>query len=204
MRPASTAANSVVEVQAQKYGSETPARPESFQASSPPAPRELDRFYGDTKLVLLVRDPEWIFAYWEIGPDTRELFGIPRDRHNKTMLMRWYDVTSLPQFTGSNAHRVMDIQVNDIAVSWYQKMPAANRSWCADLGIVDERGVFIPICRSRVVHTPRNNVAVPGKGEEWALADELRLRQIFEASGGAEIPSTLGSEAMRASERLVR
>lgn len=191
--------NSLVEVESKKYGMETQ------QPSDLPGPREMDRYYGDTKLVLLVRDPEWIFAYWEIGPEARQKFGIPKDEHDKNLVLRWYDVTGLPTFDGSNANRIIDLQINDMAISWYQKMPEPNRAWCADLGIMTPEGKFVTICRSQIVRTPRNKVAEVGKTEEWMHAEEARMRQIFEASGGLRVPSTLGSEALLggASERLM-
>ena len=195
-----TVEKNLTEVEAKKYGIETQQPPEMH------GPRELDRIYGDTKLFLLVRDPEWIFAYWEIGPDTRQRFGIPKDQHDKNLMLRWYDVTGLPEFAGLNANRIMDIQINDMSISWYQKMPEPNRAWCADIGIMTPQGEFITICRSQIVQTPRNKVSEFMETQEWMHAEELRMRRIFEASGGMRVPSTLGSEALMggASERLMK
>jgi hypothetical protein len=174
-------------------GAQLPAYPQPSEGPLP-APRQLDDIYGDTKIALLARDPEWIFAYWEIGPETREKLKTEYDINNRQMMLRWYDVTDLSEFTGFNAHRVMDIEINGLTISWYQKMPLPTRSWCADLGFVGQSGQFVPICRSQVVSTPRNSLAPARSDEEWMQIEERFFQQIFEASGGFRVPNTLGSE----------
>ena len=177
------------EIEGAQFPSHKPAE------GPPPAPRQLDDVYGDTKIALLARDPDWIFAYWEIGPETRDKLKVEYDINNRQMMLRWYDVTDLAEFTGANAHRVMDIEINGLAISWYQKMPLPMRSWCADLGFTDQSGRFVAICRSQVVSTPRNTVAPARSDEEWMQIEERFFQQIFEASGGFRVPNTFGSEA---------
>ncbi|MBN1868729.1 DUF4912 domain-containing protein [Candidatus Sumerlaeota bacterium] len=124
-----------------------------------PMAREIDDLYDETRLTILVRDPEWVFAYWDIDTETRKRLGIPRGRHNRRMAIRWYDVTDIERFDGHNAHRTMEIEISDAARSWYQKMPEANRYWLADLGLFDDHGHFVAICRSNLVRMPRMRMA---------------------------------------------
>ncbi|HUT24282.1 MAG TPA: DUF4912 domain-containing protein, partial [Sumerlaeia bacterium] len=144
----------LTQVEARKFDIEPKQEAPAQAAPSPPrkdrpvlpGARVLDYFYDDTRVALLVRDPEWVFVYWEIGSAAREAFGLARPDHGKRLVMRWYDVTDLDEFTGSNARRVIDVEVHDHTRSWYQKVPATGRRWCADLGVMDENGQFRAIC----------------------------------------------------------
>src|ERR1043166_5379697 len=65
-----------------------------MHAGHVPAPqRELPLEYGDTKIVLLVRDPEWIFAYWEVNDATRQELRIPREGHSRRIVIRCLNIT---------------------------------------------------------------------------------------------------------------
>ena len=143
-----------------------------------PLTRVLDDMYNETRLVVLVRDPEWVFAYWDIDAETRKRLGIPQGKHNRRMLIRWYDVTDLPRFDGHNAHRVMDIEISDAARSWYQKMPESSRCWLADLGIIDDHGHFVAICRSNLVRTPRMTLASESEETLWMYVEQGRQPEI--------------------------
>ncbi len=46
--------------------------------------------YGDTKITLLVQDPYWVHAYWEISKKDRKKFEIEKDGHNKNLIIRVY------------------------------------------------------------------------------------------------------------------
>ena len=173
----------LMEVEAMKVELELREHPP--QAGPPPAPRELDGLYGETVVRLLVRDPEWLYVYWEIDDATRERFGIPRGGHDRRLLLRWYDVTDLAEFTGENAHRVLDVEVHDATDSWYQRMPEPNRCWCAELGVLDEQNAFLPICRTNVAKLPRDSMAEPAQREVWMRVGRTpREREVFETRDG--------------------
>jgi hypothetical protein len=156
--------------------------------------RELPLEYGDTKLVLLVRDPEWVFAYWEIAPALREEMGIPKGKHSKPLALRLYDVTGV-DFDGGNAVSFFDVRINDYAVSWYLRVPEADRSYCADLGLFSEQGDFVRIARSNVVTTPRKDVSWETEAE-WMRVSEEHFRELFRLSGGFAVKEFAGSEMM--------
>jgi len=164
-------------------------------APPPPRPRELPLCYGDTKVVLLVRDPEWIFAYWEINDDTRSKHNLIRGRHNKTLALRVYDVTGV-DFNGSNALRHYDVIINDYAVSWYLRMPEVNRSWCVDMGYYHEtKGDFVTLTRSNIVRTPPGAIS-SSVDEEWMRVTSGQYAEIMRLSGGLDVKDFRGSEHM--------
>ena len=132
------------------------------------APGELPKKYGDTRVVLLPRDPYWAFTYWDISPDTKseikKQWGA--DAFSRTTI-RIYDVTDI-KFDGANAHKYFDISVSEAADSWYLNVPEANRNWCVDLGIVLKDGRFIMIARSNMVVMPRHGVSQL-TDTQWAI-----------------------------------
>jgi hypothetical protein len=74
-------------------------------------------------------------------------------------------VTDVEDYDVAAAHRTLDVEVNDVASSWYQYLPEPNRAWCAELGVLSAEGSFLAICRSNVVLTPRASLA-PARGRE--------------------------------------
>jgi hypothetical protein len=172
----------------------------------PPHPieefRELPETYGDTKITALIRDPEWIFIYWEISEETRQKFGIPKGKHNKTMAVRIYDVTDI-KFDGTNAISWFDVQINDYAISWYLKLPEPGRTYIVDLGFYGDDGLFKTIARSNTINLPSSEVS-PYTDEEWMNITQESFMELFRLSGGLNVKDLSGSEniALLLSERL--
>ena len=44
---------------------------------------ELPQEYGDTKVTLLVQDPFWFHAYWEINDKTRKNHGLEKEKSDQ-------------------------------------------------------------------------------------------------------------------------
>ena len=183
---------SVIEVESAKFEM---APPEKVIAQAAPVfkpSRELPESYGQTKIVLLVRDPEWVFCYWEINDEVRNRHNMPKAKHDKTLVLRVYDVTDI-EFTGENAHRSYDVIVNDYASSWYLRIPEVNRSWCAELGYYNQNGKFVALVRSNAVMTPAGRIS-PRADEEWMQISQENLEEILRLSGGVYLFAAGASE----------
>lgn len=139
-------------------------------------PQELPEEYGQDKIVLQVRDPWWIHAYWEVSSLTYErLKNELRDEfYRAKQILRVYDVSNII-FDGKNAHRSFDIQLNAGANNWYIDTGGPGRSWCVDLGLLLSDGRFIVIARSNTVSTP---IAGPSwiTDEEWVVPEDMFAR----------------------------
>ena len=69
--------------------------------SLPPGPFVDEPFsiptgYGDTRVILMVKDPWWLYAYWEVQPQTeRAIRGqlLPEEVPGLQSILRVYDVT---------------------------------------------------------------------------------------------------------------
>ena len=135
--------------------------------------QELPDAYGDNRIVLMVRDPEWLFTYWELRKDVIDSARntlIPLAEGAKTIL-RVYDVTDII-FNGYNAHKYFDIEMTDGARSWYIHAGEPNRSFCVDIGFLAPDGTFRVLSRSNIVRTPRMGVSGI-VDEEWMSIKEL-------------------------------
>ncbi|MCB2154136.1 DUF4912 domain-containing protein [bacterium] len=153
---------------------------------------ELPFEYGETKISVLVRDPEWIYVFWEISNATRAELGLQRGRHNRPLLLRLYDVTGV-DFSGNNAVSTLDVPVNDYTSSWYVRVPRAGRRLVVDLGTITEEGTFQTITRSQGVDIPEPRISEE-EDSVWAPQSGDVYRQILKLSGGTEITTHMGSE----------
>ena len=157
-------------------------------SEAPPVETQLFRddrlptHYGDDKLVLLVRDPWWLFAYWEITPGrqeavTREIE--PKNLADRKTVLRVYDVTgtSLPKF-----HSFFDIELNFYTNNWYIDVGMPDRQWVAEVGFRLADGRFFPLVRSNSVRTPSFGIS-DVLDEEWMLPEDVYYRLIGQSIG---------------------
>lgn len=149
-----------------------------------PGPRfELPSQYGEDKAVLLVRDPWWVFCYWEVTPrtynqvtDLMRKSGLAADKQ----VLRVYDVT------GTSVNRpncFFDIEVGSYANNWYIDVGKPDTDWMIEIGFRAANGRFFALVRSNMVRTPRFGIS-DVIDEEWMLPDDLYW-QLFARSAGA-------------------
>lgn len=156
---------------------------EKTKYSTPSAPRsapamleELPGGYGRDKIVIQVRDPWWLHAYWEVTFETVDrLRGRFKDSfYSAKRTLRVYDVTNI-MFDGNNANRFFDIEVGNETMSWYIDTAGPGRSWIVDIGLKLASGEFIVIARSNTVFTPLD---APSwiTDEEWMIPEDMFAR----------------------------
>lgn len=127
----------------------------------PPRLFEEERFifpesYGQSRIRLLVKDPDWLFAHWDVDPqslaDLRAELG-ERASALSTLTLRVSD----PQHGGES--RVL---LPDGARSWYVRADTTERSYRAELGLTLPSGEFRSLAESNTVRTPRSGPAHAG------------------------------------------
>jgi len=157
-------------IEAAKYHTPEVPRPERIM------PQDLPYSYDVDKIVLQVRDPWWLHAYWEVRHATLQKLRheLKSDFSKAKRLLRVYDVSHII-FDGSNAHRFFDIHINEYATNWYIDTAGPGRSWCVDLGLLLPDGRFIMILRSNVVHTPLEGPSWI-TDEEWMIPEDMFTR----------------------------
>lgn len=166
--------------------------PKAVHQEFPKEEYQLPSGYGDNCLVLMVRDPWWLYAYWEINPNkNQEVRAQMRGlAEGAALILRIHDVTDL-DFNGSNAWRSFDIKITGGANNWYINVGQGNRAYVADLGYLAKNGHFYLIARSNCVRTPREGIS-DVIDEEWMTVDYAR---IYALSGG--FGRGIGSEALK-------
>jgi hypothetical protein len=139
----------------------------------PPSIPELPDGYGDNRLVLMVRDPLWLFTYWEIRKDVLKgvLNTLGPLAHRSKAVIRLYDVTDII-FNGNNAHHRFDTDVALESKNWYLHVGLPDRVFCAEIGILTANGTFRILARSNTVRTPRTTVS-DVIDEKWMSIDSL-------------------------------
>ncbi len=157
-------------------------RPQFISTKSPEAgPRyffhaDIPDSYNDTYMRAMPRDPEWLFAYWELTESflnsLKSKMGNAAFEKAKKIL-RLCDVTDI-DYNGSNAQRYTDIEINDYANNWYVRVPEQGRAYVIECGFLTLDGKFYLAVRSNVITIPRFGLS-PIQDEEWTTAstDEL-------------------------------
>ncbi len=141
--------------------------------------------YGEDRIVLLVKDPWWIYAYWEVRPETERAVRhqlLPREIPGLQSILRVYDVTGI-DFPTQPAHRTFDISLSGLATNWYIQTNAPDREFLVELGLLTGQGRFLRLVRSNRVRTPRFG---PSEviDEQWMTTDELYWKLFGAASIG--------------------
>ena len=146
--------------------------------------------YGDDRIVLMVKDPWWLCAYWEIQSGTeRAVRGnlLPNEVAGLRSILRVYDVTGV-EFPAKAAQHSFDITLSGLAMNWYIHTNQPGRSYIVEIGLLTIGGRFLLLARSNRVSTP---TAGPSdlSDEEWMVTDEMYWK-LFGVAGGIGIGSS--------------
>lgn len=143
--------------------------PQQPQIQIQPCPRALEpealppipQWYGKTRIVLLVRDPNWLFTYWEVVPSDWQRAGLEAGDGSQRIL-RVYN-------TDGN---FFDQGLADDTHSWYLETGKPGHSFYVEIGLLAKDGRFISVARSNTVTAPPDNIS-PIVDEAWMTVEEL-------------------------------
>jgi hypothetical protein len=139
--------------------------------------------YGDNRLVLMIRDPYWCFAYWDLSEKNQAEITREIQSGKAKLVLRVYDVTGIA-FDGNNAHKTMDIEMPEESTNWYINVWAAGCSYCVDNGLLYADNHFVTIIRSNIAATPRDSIS-DVIDEEWMMVDET-FDKLYRTAGAGE------------------
>ncbi len=156
-----------------------------------PKPQDLPAGYARERIVLQVRDPWWLYSYWQVLGSTWDRLKqeLGDSFFSAKPTLRVYDVSFI-NFDGTNAHRFFDIEVTPDARSWYIDTQGPGRSWCVDFGLKLANGKFITILRSNIVSTPLDGPSWL-TDEEWMLPDDI-FTKLYGLGFGQSSPTGKG------------
>lgn len=102
--------------------------------------------YGEDAVVALVRDPWWMFVYWELTEETRDRVRAQAGEEARLMIQLEVDGRDTP---------LVEVEVPDIPVGdWYVPAHAPRHTVQAHMGYVNPEGTFFPLGTSRGVPVP--------------------------------------------------
>ena len=127
--------------------------------------RELPDRYNETKLTLMMRDPEWCFFYWDISDDDISYHSLK----NRRISVRIFHVFGY-DITNGEMHR--EIDVNAIYGDRYINLAMPHAYFIAELGYYDENNRFIVLARSNMIYAPRDSIS-SNYDEEWMVNEEI-------------------------------
>jgi hypothetical protein len=135
------------------------------------------------RLVVMVRDPYWLQAYWELGRTgvERAQAALGQEWHSVRPILRLVEVTD-GGTTSAVETPVRDIDIHGGVNNWYVDVQDPPKSYRIDIGYLAPSGKFFVLARSNVVTTPKagNNERLD---ENWSdIAGDFE--RIYSQSGG--------------------
>jgi hypothetical protein len=147
------------------------------QISSPNA--QEPRRQAEDRLVVMVRDPYWLHAYWELAPQSveRAQSALGQHWHATRPVLRLFHV----EVDGA-AKLVREIPIHGGVNHWYIDVQNPPQQYRLEIGYLTAGGQFYCLARSNAVTTPPAGTS-DSIDENWADIDQNADR-IFAMSGG--------------------
>ena len=111
---------------------------------------ELPDGYGESRIMLMPRDPQWAYAYWDVPNAHKEDL---RRQGGQQLALRIYDVTDL-DLNHQAPHSVQEYLCDELAREWYLPIPVSDRDYVADIGYRCADGRWLVLARSATVSIP--------------------------------------------------
>jgi hypothetical protein len=155
------------------------ARAEAGVASSV-APPPFPTSHGVTSVHLMTRDPQSLYAYWELTPEFREMtarhFGCDWDE--LPLVLRLYMMDNVDD----GPRVIQEVNTSRLTDNWFFHNLLPGKSYVLDVGTRNVYNVFVALLRSNWVTTPRNWPGRSSSGQqlgEWkpdSISSPFHLR----------------------------
>jgi len=155
--------------------------------------------YGYDHIILLVRDPYWTHAYWEITSETIDRIWRENGEEAMRSAKMVLRVKDIHNATPEKPNSYLDIEVAPGAKNWYISVMKPNTSYCVEIGYLLISGRFLMITRSNYVTTPRAGVSEV-LDEEWMSLDYYD--KIYALSGGLNLGLSSAELRKRMKEKM--
>ncbi len=114
------------------------------------AERDIPEGYGESRIVLLPRDPQWAYVYWDIPNSEKEA---KRSQGGQQLALRLYDATDL-NLDYQYPHSIQEYPCDELAREWYLPVPVSDRSYIVEIGYRCADGRWLVLSRSVPVNIP--------------------------------------------------
>lgn len=138
-------------VEATKFDlGEDEVSPNEVTAPSELEDRPIPEGYGESRIVLLPRDPQWAYVYWDIPNSAKEE---KRQQGGQQLALRLYDSTNL-NLEYQYPHSIQEYPCDELAREWYLPVPVSDRSYVVEIGYRCADGRWLVLSRSVPVNIP--------------------------------------------------
>lgn len=139
---------------------------------------DLPAGYGESRVVLMPRDPQWAYTYWDIPNEHKEQL---RWQGGQQLALRIYDVTDI-NIEYQSPHSIQEYPCDELAREWYLPIPVSDRDYVVDIGYRCVDGRWLVLARSAPVRVP------PVYPSDWIedhfvtvnFEEDLRGKTVFE------------------------
>ncbi|NMG57093.1 DUF4912 domain-containing protein [Geitlerinema sp. P-1104] len=111
---------------------------------------DLPQGYGESRIVLMPRDPQWAYCYWDITNEQKEDL---RRQGGQQLALRVYDATDI-DLSYQPPHSIQEYPCDELAREWYLPIPVSDRDYAVEIGYRCADGRWLVLARSLTVHTP--------------------------------------------------
>jgi hypothetical protein len=111
---------------------------------------DLPNGYGESRIVLMPRDPQWAYAYWDVPNESKEEL---RRQGGIQIALRLYDVTDV-NLSYQSPHSIQEYPCDELAREWYLPIPVSDRDYVIDIGYRTFDGRWLLLARSASVRIP--------------------------------------------------
>lgn len=106
--------------------------------------------YGESRIVLMPRDPQWAYTYWDTPNGHKAEL---RSQGGERLALRLYDVTDID--LGQQApHSMQQFDCDELARHWYLPIPISDRDYQVEIGYLTGDGRWLVLARSNTVRIP--------------------------------------------------
>ncbi|MBW4553255.1 MAG: DUF4912 domain-containing protein [Aphanocapsa sp. GSE-SYN-MK-11-07L] len=106
--------------------------------------------YGDSRIVIMPRDPQWAYVYWDIPNEHRQEL---RRQGGQQLALRICDSTDV-DLNHQASHSVQEYPCDELAREWYLPIPVSDRDYIAEIGYRCADGRWLVLARSAPVRIP--------------------------------------------------
>lgn len=154
---------------------------------------------------MLVRDPYWLYAYWEVTQKStdklqRKLAAEWKGHRSVLRIYSYSQEVPPSKVEKGNGKDSYDIDLPAGATNWYINVGRPDRAYRVSVGILSRSGKFYALARSNVVVTPRDSIS-PVTDEEWTAAPET-FRRLYDMASADQRGRSSAELGMLLRERL--
>ena len=132
---------------------------------------ELPLRYNETKITVLLRDPSWIFCYWDL--EDKKLAEVENTPGFGGLVFRIVELDT-KEYHEDSVLDYFDIPIKSTDFRRYVNLPSEDTFYCAEIrAVVDEDDYLI--IRSNIIETTREYVTAPHENDITKSSELIRL-----------------------------